>query len=171
MRKIDLMCEKFGRLRVVGDHPNQRGNAQWLCHCDCGTEIVVRACNLKSGHTQSCGCLHSEHSREQSLKNRTHGHGGRDKKRSITYNSWYNMKARCSNPKATGYENYGGRGITVCKRWLEFENFLADMGERPDGLTLDRKNNEGNYEPSNCRWATRIEQNNNTRRQLCESTF
>lgn len=94
----------------------------------------------------------------------THGHGSAKNGRTPTYNTWMNMIQRCTNANAPGYKHYGGRGITVCERWLKFENFLADMGERPEGLTLDRIDNDGNYEPGNCRWATCEQQNANRRR-------
>ena len=95
--------------------------------------------------------------------NTKHGHSFRNGKPSPTYNSWHKMKQRCLNPNCLEYKNYGGRDIKVCERWMDFENFLEDMGERPEGLTLDRINNDGDYEPGNCRWATWKEQNQNRR--------
>ena len=132
--------------------------------CNCGNKKWIRRDHLRSGKIQSCGCYHSEVLKVATLK---HGHN-----RSLTvgktptYNTWQNMKKRCLNPKTIQWKDYGGAGIKVCKRWLKFENFLADMGERPSKeMSLDRVNPFGNYEKSNCRWATRVEQANNTKGQ------
>jgi len=100
----------------------------------------------------------------ESNPNYKHGHSLRNGKESPTYQSWRHMKYRCLNPNCSDYKNYGGRGIKVCERWMDFTNFLADMGEKPEGLTLDRINNDGNYEPGNCRWATWKEQRQNQRK-------
>lgn len=130
-----------------------------LCSCDCGNEVQVLFNSLRSRNTQSCGCLR----REFLFK---HGHSQRGRK-TKTYTAWRSMVHRCSNPRNKQFKNYGGRGIQVCERWRDnFENFLADMGEAPTGMTLDRENNNGNYEPSNCRWATGSEQHRNTRRNV-----
>ncbi len=142
----------FGRWTVQGSaERSSNGSLMWRCLCECGTVASVYSHDVRSGKSRSCGCLQRDVAR-------THGqHGTR------THDAWTNMKARCNSPKATGYEHYGGRGIKVCKRWDKFENFLADMGECPPGLTIERKNNEGNYCKSNCCWATQAEQQRNKR--------
>lgn len=151
MGKInDLTGQVFGRLTVI-EKCSTRGNTQYLCQCECGTERVVRLCSLISGCTKSCGCLAREMVSE---RNTTHGMYG-----TPTYNSWNGMKDRCLNPNSNGYKDYGGRGITICDRWLEsFENFYSDMGEKPKGLSIERIDNDGNYEPLNCMWATQEQQ-------------
>jgi hypothetical protein len=141
-----------------------RGAERFLCRCDCGTERAVRNNHLRSGKSRSCGCLKSQHISDSKT---IHGHTRKHINHPL-YGTWTTMHQRCTNPNARGYERYGGRGITVCERWRGpdgFPNFLADMGERPAGLSLDRRDNDGNYEPSNCRWATASEQQRNTRRQ------
>lgn len=130
----------------------------WKCLCDCGNITVVDSYSLRIGHTKSCGCFSRERFKKEkpSLK---HGYYN-----TRTYHTWEGMKQRCLNPNATRYPSYGAMGITVCERWLNFQNFLEDMGPRPEKMTLDRINPFGNYEPSNCRWATLKEQQNNQRR-------
>lgn len=154
--------ERFGRLVVMRpEHPGRQST--YIVRCDCGTEKIVQAQHLRNGHSQSCGCLRKE------LLLQIHTAHGSCTREVVTptYTSWSAMKARCLRPGRENYKNYGGRGITVCDRWLGpngFENFLADMGERPDGRTLDRIDGDGHYEPGNCRWATSSEQNRNRRR-------
>lgn len=146
----DLTGMKFGRLTVSQITPKRvGGNVVWSCRCTCGNQSLVTGGHLTSGNTTSCGCLNAE---RVSAARRIHGHGRVDGKKSPTYKSWDMMKQRCNNPKATGYKNYGGKGIEVCSRWQEFHQFLFDMGERPEGYTLSRKDHNSNYEPSNCRW-------------------
>lgn len=132
------------------------GRKVW-CRCDCGTEKVLKLGNLISKSTVSCGCY-------AKVKNLKHGLARRGKIHP-DYGIWTHMVGRCCNETDTDYASYGGRGITICPRWREsFANFLEDMGPRPRGKELDRINNNGNYEPGNCRWATRSQQNRNTRR-------
>jgi hypothetical protein len=156
-----LAGQVFGRLTVIEQYGSRQGRVNWLCRCDCGTlhEAVSHA--LTSGHTKSCGCLKDERNTSTA---HTHGHARRKTGLSPTYQSWRGMRTRCTNPNVKSYKDYGGRGIQICERWKDFGNFLADMGERPDGRTLDRKNVNGDYEPNNCQWATRKEQAMNTQK-------
>lgn len=160
-RLIEIAAgDRYGKLSVIGETVrNKCGNQskrQFLCQCDCGTKTVAQLTHLRTGHTVSCGCY-----REARLGDEQRTHGMRD---SATYASWVDMKTRCTNPAATGYQYYGGRGIAVCQRWLDsFDAFLEDMGECPAGLTIDRIDSNKNYEPGNCQWATMTQQARNRR--------
>lgn len=143
----------FGRLTV-----DSVEGSKVHCTCACGTKRIVSIYSLRSGNTRSCGCLARERTANMGRSNKTHG-----MKKTRTYKAWESMRRRCFNPRAGNFKHYGGRGITVCDAWASFENFLADMGECPDGLTLERNDTNGNYEPSNCCWATPVEQTRNRR--------
>ena len=138
---------------VVSRNTGRKGGTHWYCICDCGRELSVESHALGSGKTKSCGCRRVVVGK---LKKR---HG---KSHTKIHNTWMDMKKRCFNKNSTGYEWYGGRGITVCGRWMKFENFYADMGDPAEGMSLDRIDYNGNYEPGNCRWATDEQQMNNT---------
>ena len=155
-RGIDILGRKFGRLTVIEclGSDNNKNKLFWRCKCDCDNEVAVRGCGLKNGSTKSCGCynydIHTIHGKSNSRE----------------WRSWRSMKARCINKNSPDYKDYGGRGITVCERWLKFENFYKDMGDRPEGMTLDRRDNDGNYCKENCRWATDYEQRSNKKNTL-----
>jgi hypothetical protein len=151
----NLAGKRFTRLLVISYEGQHKGGANWLVRCDCGEERVVKRRKLLSGEQKSCGCL-----RREAPPRRTHGMA-----KSPEYTAWAAMKARCSNPKNRIFHLYGGRGITVCDQWAaSFENFLKDMGPRPaPDLSIDRINNDGNYEPGNCRWADKPTQSKNRR--------
>lgn len=162
IRKI-MVGLTFGRLLVIAESAKSRPSKRYLvCRCECGTESVVGYQNLTDGMTKSCGCLRVETARQAMTKHGATLHG----KKSRTWFAWIGMRARCAdaNPKGVNYRIYFARGIMVCDRWQNsFENFLADMGDCPNGLTLERKDNYRGYEPGNCVWATRAEQRRNRR--------
>lgn len=158
-RQLDLKGQPFGRLtalRLVGIKITPKGKQTvWLCVCSCGETKTFTVGQLRSGNAQSCGCLHRDLMTSHGLS------------RSIEYRAWASMLQRCTNSRSTNYHRYGGRGIRVCKRWLKFENFYKDMGPRPSlRHSIERKKNNKGYGPSNCKWATRIQQANNTRRNV-----
>lgn len=160
MKFLDLTGKKFGRLIAIGRVENKGCRIQYRWRCDCGNEIIAMGEHVKSGHTASCGCIWIENCRK-------HGHGhDQDGRQTRTYKAWVNMRSRVSGRYEQYDASYTSRGITVCERWQNsFETFLADMGECPAGKTLDRyPDNDGNYEPDNCRWATAAQQNRNMRR-------
>ena len=159
----DFSGEKFYRLFVLGKSENNRRKV--ICKCDCGNTKEVSIYSLLSGETKSCGCLSIEASKANGRSSCTHGRRKRadGQKSDPTYRAWIAMRLRCNNKNSQPYENYGGRGISVCERWDNFDNFLEDMGENLNGLTLDRIDNSLGYFKENCRWATYTEQNRNKR--------
>lgn len=146
MRLLKVKVEKRGRDWVS------------LYECDCGNKKLCFDSNVRLGKTTSCGCYQKKRIKET---NTTHGMCELPE-----YSVWCTMKARCSNPNSEKWPDYGGRGIKVCERWMKFENFIFDMGRRPSGTSIDRINNNGNYEPKNCRWATPLQQRHNQRRTV-----
>lgn len=155
---IDLTGQVFSRLVVIKRVENNKHNqVRWLCQCSCGNYITIRSSDLRNKNTKSCGCLYNE---VRGTTNFIHGHN-RKNQTSKTYQSWRNMIQRCASLYGKHYRTYGNRGIKVCNRWLKFINFLNDMGDKPEGMSLDRIDNDGNYEPNNCRWATTKEQQRN----------
>lgn len=145
----------FGRLTVTGQTRSDTNKILWLCDCSCGGKSQVRGDHLKTGRVVSCGCHAADMARQRATHRMT---------RTSTYIIWKTMRARCNNPNSPGYAGYGARGIRVCAAWDQsFESFLADMGERPEGMSLERMDNERGYEPGNCKWATNHEQCRNRR--------
>jgi hypothetical protein len=146
-QRIDLIGQRFGKLLVK----SWAGNDAWHCVCDCGRTSVVFGLNLRHGRSRSCGC---------NIGRNLLKHG---QSYTATYAVWQQMVARCTNPKHASWDDYGGRGITVCERWRDYANFHADMGDAPKGLSIERMDNNGGYEPDNCKWATPLEQRHNSR--------
>jgi len=158
MKLTDRTGLRYGKLTVIDKAQNKSAidtNARWNCLCDCGKTTIAYGQDLGRGKHQSCGCLHRG---DAGKRNKTHGMS-----RTVAYRAWCQMRVRCNNPKNAKFKYYGARGIMVCERWQKFENFISDMGHPSKGLSLDRIDVNGNYEPSNCQWSTTIQQANNKR--------
>jgi hypothetical protein len=167
-RKVDysnLIGNKIHRLTILEtiskpDKTSSRKRKYFICVCECGNTAIIEKNSVLSGNTESCGCLRRNLMKEKATK---HGFANKEKF-TEGYRSWYAMRQRCNNPKHPRYSVWGGRGISICKRWNSFSNFIYDMGPRPTkSHSIDRIDNDGNYEPSNCRWATKSEQSSNQR--------
>lgn len=162
MNKKDLSGQRFGRLTVIEEAGRSKNKTiLWRCSCDCGSETITLSTSLRNGNSRSCGCLQKEISTKHGLSNHKMAH------------IWYDMLYRCYNKKNKYYKNYGGRGISVCKRWHSLENFIKDMSAsydehklNNDTTQIDRIDNNGNYEPSNCKWSTCPENNQNTSKMI-----
>lgn len=155
-RVKDITGWQSGMITVIAFVGIRHGAAAWQCWCSCGRDFIASGKNLRKGYYVSCGCHKAALTSQRNTKHAMHG--------TAEYRCWRNIRQRCFNPKNGRYDDYGGRGITMCEEWRDsFASFYAHVGPRPDGCTLDRINNDGNYEPGNVRWATAEQQRHNKR--------